>query len=614
MQQKSLSFPTLVGTRPTNFRLKILSVVLTTTLVVYAASMKKHWHIRQPDTRLVQNLCNTLHCSPIIAAVLVNRELVTPEDVLKYMRPQLGQLRSPCDLKDMDTAVERIARSIATHEKILIFGDYDVDGITSATILHDFLRQAGADVSYYLPHRIKEGYSLKPEHIDRVAVPGGVSLIVTADCGSGSHAAVQRANSVGIDVVVTDHHRVNDPYPAAEAMVNPQRPDCQAGFEHLAGVGVAMALLICLRKHLRDLGHWKSSTEPNLKTLCDLVALGTIADAVPLVNENRIFVKAGLDVIRTGKSRPGITEILTACHTSHRNVDVEDVAFRIAPRLNAAGRMDHARLAAELLLTTNPQTAKQIVESLDELNVKRKQTERAILDEIQLHLSENPAELLRRSLVLSGEHWHEGVLGIVAARLATRYYKPVVLISTRSGIGKGSGRSIPEFNLHKGLTISCADQLESFGGHSMAAGLSIRPENIDKFKNTFDRSVVDMTDDLELAGKITIDRELRFGEITGPLIDEIEALKPFGNGNDEPLFMACGVQVKQNRIVGDRHRRMLLEQVDDTTGRSFSAIQFNIDPQRKPPELFDRVAFRLQWNRWNGRKEAQLLVEETDES
>ncbi len=582
--------------------------------MVYAASMKKHWRICQPDTRLVQHLCNTLHCSPIVAAILVNRELVTPKDALKYMHPQLGQLRSPNNLKDMEPAVARIARAITTQEKILIFGDYDVDGITSAAILHDFLQQSGADVSYYLPHRIKEGYSLKPEHIDRIAVPGGVSLIITADCGSNSHAAVKRANRAGIDVVVTDHHQVSDPLPAAAAMVNPQRPDCPAGFEHLAGVGVAMALLICLRRHLRDKNHWKSGTQPNLKTLCDLVALGTIADAVPLVSENRIFVKAGLDVIRTGRSRPGITEILTACHTSHRNVDAEDVAFRIAPRLNAAGRMDHAHLAAELLLTNNPQAAKKIVALLDELNVQRKETERAILEEIQLYLSENPAELSRRSLVLANDNWHEGVLGIVAARLATRYYKPVVLISTRSGIGKGSGRSIPQFDLHKGLTQSCADQLESFGGHSMAAGLKIRPENIDRFKNAFDRSVIDVTDGLELLNEVSIDRELRFREITGPLIDEIETLKPFGNGNEEPLFMACGVKVKQIRIVGARHRRMRLEQADDSTGRAFSAIQFNIDPQRDAPELFGRVAFRLQWNRWNGRKEAQLLIEETDES
>jgi single-stranded-DNA-specific exonuclease len=542
----------------------------------------------------------------------VNRNLITPGDALKYMHPSMKQLRSPCGLKDMGTAVERIARAISFQEKILIFGDYDVDGITSAAILHEFLEQAGTDVSYYLPHRIKEGYSLKPEHVDRVAAPGGVSLIVTADCGSGSQEAIRHAKASGIDVVVTDHHRVADPLPAAAAMVNPQRPDCVAGFEHLAGVGVAMALLICLRKYLRDSGHWHRGNQPNLKVLCDLVALGTIADAVPLVNENRIFVKAGIDVIQNGRTRPGIAEILGACQTPYRTVTAEDVAFKIAPRLNAAGRMDHARLAAELLLTKDRQTAKQIVQTLDGLNVQRKETERAILGEIKQYLLDNPQELSRGALVLASEHWHEGVLGIVAARLATRYYKPVVLISTRSGIGKGSGRSIPEFNLHKGLTNSCADQLESFGGHSMAVGLRIKPENIDGFKSAFDLNVIHITDDLKLAAEVRIDRELSFEEITGQLIDEIEALKPFGSGNEEPLFMTRTVRVKKSQIVGDRHRRMLLEQADDRTGRSFSAIQFNIEHERNLPDSFDRIAFRLQWNRWNGRKNAQLLVEDTD--
>lgn len=592
--------------------LDIFGVVMMVSLVVYAASMKKNWRIFQPDTLHVKKLCDTLQCSPIVAAVLVNRNFVSPEAALNYMRPQMKQLRSPCGLKDMDAAVERIDRAIQAQEKILIFGDYDVDGITSAAILNEFLQSARADVTYYLPHRITEGYSLKSDHIDRVAIPNGISLIVTADCGSNSHEAVNRAKDAGIDVVVTDHHRVTDSLPAAAAMVNPQRLDCEAGFQDLAGVGVAMALLICLRKHLRNSGHWHGNDEPNLKDLCDLVALGTIADAVPLVNENRIYVKAGLDVIRSGKTRTGISEILSACHTSHRHADSEDIAFKIAPRLNAAGRMDHARLAAELLLTKNRQNAKQIVESLDGLNNKRKKTERAILDEIQQYLSDNPEEISRGSLVLSSNHWHEGVLGIVAARLVMQYYKPVVLISTRSGIGKGSGRSIPGFNLHQGLLNGCADQLDSFGGHSMAVGLSIRPENINGFKSAFDRSVRDMMNGLELAPEISIDRQLSFNEITGQLIDEIEKLKPFGNGNSEPLFMACGVQVKKCQIVGKRHRRMLLEQADKMTSRSFAAIQFNIDPGMKKPELFDRIAFRLRWNRWNGRKNAQLLIEETD--
>lgn len=574
--------------------------------------MKKHWRIHRPDTRHVQQLCHALHCSPIAAAILVNRRLVTPAEAKAYMHPHLGQLRSPKPLMDMDAAVERIAHAVTAREKILVFGDYDVDGITSAAILNDFLRRAGADVSYYLPHRITEGYSIKPAHIDQVAAPNGVSLIVTADCGSSSHEAIDRARAAGIDVVVTDHHRITDVPPKAVAMVNPQRPDCDAGFEHLAGVGVVMALLICLRKHLRDSGHWHRIAEPNLKEFCDLVALGTIADAVPLVNENRILVKTGLDLMRSGRSRPGLAALLSACQTSYRTVEAEDLAFKIIPRLNAAGRMDHARLAADLLLTDNPRAAKEMVERLDGLNRRRREIECAVFEEIQEYLSENPDERSRGSLVLASNLWHEGVLGIVAARLTARYYKPVVLISTRGGIGKGSGRSIPEFNIHQGLSSCCADQLESFGGHAMAAGLRIKPEKIGSFKTAFERSVIDATGELDLTVEVNIDHELRFEQITSRLIEEIEGLKPFGNGNDEPLFMARKVRVKDTQIVGERHRRMLLTQADDAAGRPYSAIQFNVDPGQSAPESFDRMAFRLQWNRWNGRKNLQLQVAETE--
>ncbi|MGB5617026.1 MAG: single-stranded-DNA-specific exonuclease RecJ [Desulfobacterales bacterium] len=569
--------------------------------------MEKHWRILQPDPSRIRELCGRLHCSPIIAAILVNRNLQTPDEASKFLRPSIKHLRPPCGLKDMQAAVERVTRAIEKQEKIMIFGDYDVDGVTGAAILYDFLLKAGANVSYYIPHRIEEGYSLKADHIDKVAVPTGIDLIVTADCGSGSHAAVQRANAAGIDVVVTDHHRVSDTLPSAVAVVNPKRPDCTAGFEHLAGVGVAMALLICLRKHLRESGVWHTRSEPNLKALCDLVALGTIADAVPLVDENRIFVTAGIEVIRSGRARTGIIGILNNCRMSSRDVDAEDLAFKIVPRLNAAGRMDHALLAARLLLTENRETAKETADSLDELNNRRKDTERQILQQIKQYLKDHPQELNHRVLVLSHEDWHEGVLGIVASRLVERHYRPVVLISTREGIGKGSARSIFGFNLYRGLT-ACADQLENFGGHGMAAGLGIRTENISAFKNAFEQAAAIASVDIVPAPEIRIDCVLGFEQITDQLIDEIDALQPFGSGNSQPLFMAGDVQVIRSQIVGDRHRRMRLTQ--SGTGRSFPAIQFNIDPSQALPERLKKIAFHLQWNRWNGVKSAQMVIEE----
>jgi single-stranded-DNA-specific exonuclease len=569
--------------------------------------MKKHWHILKPDPSRIRELCSRLACSPIIAAILVNRNLEALEGASKFLRPSIEHLRPPCGLKDMPAAVERVARAIEKREKIMIFGDYDVDGVTATSILFDFLSKAEADVSYYIPHRIEEGYSLKADHIDKVAVPAGIDLIITADCGSGSHAAVQRANATGIDVVVTDHHRVPDTLPSAVAVINPKRPDCTAGFEHLAGVGVAMALLICLRKHLRERGVWRTRSEPNLKDLCDLVALGTIADAVPLIDENRIFVTAGMEVIRSGRARNGVIGILNSSRLSCRNVDAEDLAFKIIPRLNAAGRMDHALLATRLLLTESRETADKIANSLDELNNRRKDIERQILEQIRQYLKDNPHELNCRALVLSREGWHEGVLGIVASRLVERHYRPVVLISTRDGVGKGSARSIFGINLFRGLT-ACADQLENFGGHGMAAGLVIRTENISTFKAAFEQAVAAAGADIHPVPEIRIDCVLDFDQITEQLIDDIDALQPFGSGNTEPLFMTGDVQVKQSKIVGDRHRRLRLTQ--SGTGRSFPAIQFNIDPSQALPERLKKIAFHLKWNRWNGRKSAQMVIDD----
>ncbi|MFZ0612097.1 MAG: single-stranded-DNA-specific exonuclease RecJ, partial [Desulfobacterales bacterium] len=446
---------------------------------------------------------------------------------------------------------------------------------------------------------------LKPDHIDRVAVPAAIDLILTADCGSSSHTAVRRAAAAGIDVIVTDHHRVPDPLPPAVAVVNPKRPDCAAGFEHLAGVGVAMALVICLRKHLRESGVWQDRAEPNLKDLCDLVALGTVADAVPLVLENRILVAAGIELIRSGKACAGVMGILENCRTSCRDVTAEDLAFKIAPRLNAAGRMDHALMAARLLLTKTPATARQIAASLDELNNRRKNTEQAMLREIGQYLADHPRELDLRALVLAAEGWHEGVLGIVAARLVEQHCRPVVLISTRNGIGKGSARSIAGFNLYRGLA-ACADRLEDFGGHGMAAGLGIRTDNIAAFKADFQQAAGGA--ECHPEPELRIDCVLDFEQITDKLIDDIDALQPFGNGNSQPLFVAGDVRIDQSRLVGGRHRRMRLRQT--ATGRSLPAIQFNIDPTRALPDRLGQIAFHLQWNRWNGKKSAQMVIQE----
>ncbi len=571
--------------------------------------MKKHWQILEPDIHSVEQVRSVLNCSIVTASVLVNRNIVSAYDAILFLNSSLKNIRPPFSIKDMDAAVRRIYTAITNHEKILIFGDYDVDGITATTILLKFFHYVGADVSYHIPHRTKEGYSLKVNHIFDHALPNKINLIITVDCGSGSHDAVKAAQDAGIDVIITDHHEISDRLPQAVAVVNPKRHDCTAGFDNLAGVGVAFYLLICLRKHLRDMHFWHNRPEPNLKSLCDLVALGTIADIVPLVDENRILTRSGLNIINSN-NRPGIEALMKTCKINKDFADTDDIAFRLAPRLNAPGRIDHARTAVELLTTKNVDTAMQIAQFLNQLNTKRQDIEKKILEQVLEYIEEYPHILKKNVLVFSYERWHEGILGIVASRIVKRCFRPVVLISTKNGVGKGSARSIPGFNIYKGL-LACSSCLENFGGHSMAAGLKIKTENISLFQKSLEKAVQEMTEPADFVPKIFIDYELEFDEITNRLIDELESLMPFGTGNPEPLFMARNVRVLSSKIVGKNHRRMRLSQPSSRTDKIFNAIHFNVDTSIPFKKNFDQVAFRLNWNRWNGKKTVQLVIEET---
>jgi len=571
--------------------------------------MKKDWQILQPDIQSVKNLCNTLKCHRITATLLVNRKIDTAENALKFLNPSLNNIRSPFSIKDMDTAVYRIYKAIINSEKILIFGDYDVDGITSTSILLEFFQHTDADVHYYIPHRAKEGYSLQTMHISDYAIPNRINLIITVDCGSGSHDAVKMAQDAGIDVIITDHHIISNKLPRAIAVVNPKRHDCTAGFDNLAGVGVAFVLIICLRKYMRDMNFWQDRPEPNLKDLCDLVAFGTLADSVPLIDENRIFASSGVQVIKTKNNRPGIKALLKISHIENSYINSEDIAFKISPRLNASGRMEHGKLSVEILTTKNLNDAFQMATSLNNLNILRRNIEQEIVNNIHAYLSENPDELEKSSLVLSAGDWHEGVLGIVASRLVDNYFRPVVVISTKNGIGKGSARSIPGFDLYEGLT-SCSHDLVQFGGHSMAAGLKIEPKNIDRFKTNFDNTVAAGIKLVDFTPKLSIDCELGFDDISDRLIDEIESLTPFGNGNPEPLFIAKNVEVFSSKIVGKTHRSMLLKQPTVKMPKIFNAIHFNAHTGSPLKDNFDRIAFRLRWNRWNGQKKVQIVVEE----
>ncbi len=562
----------------------------------------------QPDPAAVRELSQKLNCHPVTAAVLANRNLKTPADARHFLSVSLSNLRPPSSLKGIAAAVKRIDDAITGNQKILIFGDYDVDGITSTVVLLNFLRDVGADVTYYIPHRITEGYGIQPRHIAHYARPNQFDLIITADCGSSSHQAVATANKFGIDMVITDHHNIGKDLPPALAVINPKRHDCPAGLQNLAGVGVAFFLLICLRTHLREKGFWQGRQEPNLKSYCDLVALGTIADMVPLVAENRILCKTGLELISTGH-RPGLAALLEASGICNDTLDAEDIAFRLAPRLNAAGRMDHAARAVELLTTQDADYAATAAQTLNLLNQKRQQLEQGTLAEIEKYLEINPSLLRQRSLVLSQDGWHAGLLGIVASRIVERYYRPVVLITTADGIGKGSARSVPGVNLYDALA-SCRPYLEAFGGHSMAAGLKIRQENIADFQNAFEYAIQGITQSEDLIPTLEIDSELDFATISDGLIDELGSLMPYGAGNPEPLFVSSNVKVVSSKIVGKRHRRMVLRQSSGRSSPSLLAIHFNVSDRHTKKKSFAQLVYKLRWNRWNGKKTAQIVVED----
>lgn len=568
--------------------------------------MKKQWRIATIDPLKINTLCHALKCHPATAAVLIRRHHTDPDAAKRFVKAPLSGLQSPFAIKDMDRAVKRIHQALDQNQKILIFGDYDADGVSATVIMHRFLADIGARVAIYIPHRFKEGYGLRPRHICDVAVPQNIDLIITVDCGSSSQKAIEKAAQNRIDVIVTDHHQIGE-VPQATAVVNPNRSDCTAGFEDMAGVGVAFCLLVCLRKHLRDLNFWRDGKEPNLKELCDLVAIGTMADAVDLTLENRRLINAGLEVIRSGR-RPGLFALMEACGIQQGAISAQDITFKLIPRINAAGRMAHAEAAVALLSTTHMDEATRLARDLSDLNVARQAAEAEINNEIGAFLHRNPDTLKKSVLVLARSGWHEGVLGIVASRLMQQYFRPVVLITVTGDIGKGSARSISGINIYRCIEKS-ADTLTHFGGHAAAAGLTLKAENIAAFRRHLEQAVEAEMVAIDIEPVLDIDYKLDFDAISDGLIDEIEALEPFGKGNPQPVFMSEDIQVVSAKTIAVKHRRMTLKQTGSQNQKMLAAIHFNAGDKMLETNRFKRIAYGLQWNRYNGRKTPQLVIE-----
>jgi single-stranded-DNA-specific exonuclease len=571
--------------------------------------MQSTWHIHHPDDQAAARLAAALPLPPELARILVQRGITDPEAARVFLAPNLGQLPVPEALDGLAPAVARVAEAIVTGQRILVFGDYDADGVTATALLTDFLEQAGASVTAYIPDRRQEGYGLQPRHIPDPAEAAGCRLIVTVDCGAASHAAIAEARRRGIDVVVTDHHLPDATELAATAVLNPRQDGPDSPLTHLAGVGVAFYLAAGLRARLRRMNWWQQRPEPNLRHACDLVAIGTVADMVPLLGVNRVLTHTGLTVLREAR-RPGLEALMAVSGILPADVVSQDIAFRLAPRLNAAGRLAHARLALDLLRCPDPPRARQLAQDLDDLNRERRRMEADTFTEAVERLNRTAPDGPRRVLVLGDDHWHEGVIGIVAGRLARRYHLPAVVLTRCNGRWKGSARSVDGLNICDAFQAT-ARYLCTFGGHPMAAGLQLEPGQLDAFTRALEGAVARLAPRIGTPPPLFIDAELDLDAITPAFLDALGALAPFGTDNPEPLFAAGRLAVQDARLVGQCHLRMTLSQADRPAARHINAIRFNTPPDGRPGSCLPRAVFRLGWNRFNGRRSPQMIIVDT---
>lgn len=553
------------------------------------------------------SLAAELGCHPLIAQILWRRGVRDGEEANRFLRPTLADLPDPALLKGIEGAVERIVRALDRGEKITAWGDYDVDGVTSTTLLVSFLRSCGANVDWYVPHRLSEGYGLNVEALPTL-VERGTNLLITLDCGVTAVAEVDEAVRLGMEVVVVDHHTTPAELPRATAILNPWQPGCTYPTRHLCAAGVTFLLCVALRRALREKGFFHGGRrEPNLKVLLDLVALGTVADVVPLTGVNRLLVREGLEVLARSQ-RHGIRALKRVAGLEVEGpITSGQIGFRLGPRINAAGRLADAGRAVELLLCEDPAQAEALAMELDQANAERQAIEKAILAD-----AFEQAERLgdRRGLVLHGDGWHPGVVGIVASRVVERFHKPTVIIGVdpETGVGKGSGRSIEAFDLHGALT-DCAHLLSRFGGHKYAAGLTIDRERLPAFVETFEGVAAERLTEGDLVPRCRIDGELEPVDLSDTLCNELQALAPFGAGNPEPIFALEGVRAR-GRLVGKSgaspgHLKLSLDEAPLVDAIGFG-LGDRLDRLGAPVDL----AFTFGFDEWKGMRRLQLRLKD----
>lgn len=558
--------------------------------------MNKKWQIYETDENKIQEIEEKYLINKLLATILVNRNITKKEDIRLFLEPTRADFHNPFLITDMEKAVERIIKAIEKQEKVTIYGDYDVDGITSITVLKSFLQDRGLAVESYIPNRLEEGYGLNKQAIEKIAA-SGCQLMITVDCGISAIEEINYANSLGIETIVTDHHEPGNELPKALAVIDNKRKDSTYPFRELAGVGVVFKVIqaIGMKLELKE--------EEYLKYL-DIVCVGTISDIVPLVNENRVIAKLGLMLIRQTKNI-GLRSIINS--SGYTKIDSNSISFGIAPRINACGRMGKAEEALELLMSKNYNQVSELTQKLNNHNRIRQETEKNIFENAVKQIEEEHLEN-NNAIIVGGHNWHHGVIGIVSSKITEMYFKPSILLSfEEDGIGKGSGRSIPGFDLHDAL-MQCMDTIEKFGGHSMAVGITVRKEKFKRFREEFEKIAQTAHID-EIMPVIQVDSKIEIKDIDKEMVESLKQLEPFGEGNRMPVFVFKNLKIDSIRALSEgKHLKLTLKDNNTIIG----SIGFNLGHLAEEYRIGDKidVVGVLEINSFNGVDSLQINMKD----
>ncbi len=567
-------------------------------------SEKAIYYLKKPNVDLARKLQQKFELTPLTASILACRDDGFLDQAGAFFSPSLSNFPDPFLFRDMKKSVSRIYDAIMQNEGILVYGDYDVDGITATAIVTNFFKAFSYPVRYYIPNRFADGYGLNLDRILQLYQKTPFSLLITVDCGISNNDIINTLTRHKIDVIVTDHHQAKRAPSKAFSALNPAIPGCGFPFPHLSGVGVAFFLLIALRRYQRDKGFWnKTRPEPNLGKYLDVVALGTIADMVPLTGVNRILVTYGLKAL-AHSSNIGLKTFLETLNLANKPLTTQDIAFRIAPRLNAAGRLDTASKGVSLFTTTDKTLALTLSKTLDQLNTRRQKIMKQLLDDVFRKINRNECFISPFAIVLWDASWHEGVMGIVASKIVETYGRPAVLISLKRDMGKGSIRGIAGFNIFQALQ-TCVSSLVSFGGHPMAGGITIKASQITAFAKNFSSALEKQCQGKPIKAAVYIDALVKNGALTRAFFDELQNLAPFGTGNPSPLLWFCGYRLKAIKLLKGKHIKFFISSGDDF---NVQGIAFNA------PEWFGKMSRASSFfavptrNTWNGHIAPQLVV------